>query len=175
MRRFAKSASLLLLAGGLVLAGAGSGFADRPGAKPAGQPGAAETPDKRGHHGDRETAVRHRGPARIQLVGIGKKGHERRGQHFSPARLSALVVVVNWRTLVGAHVQRLELVTPDGFVYQRFLSDIQSADGHASVETPVPVAGTWITEFQIFGQWTVNVYLDRDFTPVATTHFTLAH
>ena len=66
-------------------------------------------------------------------------------------------------------------MTPDGSLYQRFTSDVESADGRTSVETPVPVAGTWITEYQIFGTWTVNVYLDGDFTPVATTHFTLAH
>jgi hypothetical protein len=167
MRRFAKSAALLLLAGGLVLTGGGSGFADKP--------GAAKAPDKRGHQGGRETVDHYRGPARIQLVGINKKGHERRGSHFSPARLNTLVVVVDWRTLVGAHVQRLELITPAGSLYQRFKSDVQSADGRASVETPVPMAGTWITEFQIFGEWTVNVYLDGGTTPVATTHFTLAH
>ena len=163
MRRFAKSAALLLLAGGLVLTGAGSGFADKPGA----------APDKRG--GDQEPGVHSRGPAHIQLVGINNKGHERRGQHFSPARLNTLVVVVNWRTLVGAHVQRVELVTPAGSLYQRFTSDVRSPDGYARVETPVPVAVTWITEYQLFGEWTVNVYLDGNTTPVATTNFTLAH
>ena len=167
MRRFAKRAALLLLAVGLVLTGAGSGFADKP--------GAVKAPDKRGHQGDQETGVHHRGPAHIQLVGINNKGHERRGQHFSPARLNTLVVVVNWRTLVGAHVQRVELVTPAGSLYQRFTSDVRSPDGYARVETPVPVAGTWITEYQLFGEWTVNVYLDGATSPVATTHFTLAH
>ena len=151
MRGLAKRAALLLLAGGLVLTGAASGFADKPGARP-----------------DRE-------PARITLVGINKKGHERRGQHFSPARLNTLVVVVDWRTLVGAHVQRLELITPAGSLYQRFTSNVQSAHGRTSVETPVPVAGTWITEYQLFGEWTVNVYLDGGTTPVASTNFTLAH
>jgi hypothetical protein len=168
MRRFAKSAALLLLAGGLVLTGAANGFADKPGAKPADKR-SDKRADKLGHES------RHREPARIQLVGINNKGRERRGQHFSPARLNTLVVVVDWQTLVGAHVQRLELITPAGSLYQRFKSDVQSADGRASVETPVPMAGTWITEFQIFGEWTVNVYLDGGTTPVATTHFTLAH
>lgn len=166
MRPLAKRALLLLLAGGLTLTGAANGFADKPGAKPAGKPG---------HPGGRETVVHHRGPALITLVGVNDKGQERRGQHFSPARLNTLVVVVGWRTLVGAHVQRLELVTPDGSLYQRFSSDVESADGRAHVETPVPVAGTWITEYQLYGTWTVNVYLDGNTTPVATTHFTLAH
>jgi hypothetical protein len=52
------------------------------------------------------------------------------------------------------------LITPDGSIYQRFTSDVESVDGRAIVEMRLPVAGTCITEFFLEGQWTVNVYLD---------------
>jgi hypothetical protein len=103
------------------------------------------------------------------------RGRAHQHRHFSPAHLSTLVVAVTWRTLAGAHAQRVELVTPDGSVYQRFTTDVTNVYGHARIETPVRVAGTWITEYQIFGHWTVNVYLDDHPTPVATAGFTLSH
>lgn len=149
MRRFAKIAALFSLVGWLGLAGAAGAVA--------------------------ETAKHHGAPADVSFIGINNHGHARGGHHFSPAQLNTLVVVVSWQTLVGAHAQRLELVTPDGSVYQRLTTAVGSADGRARVETPVPVGGTWITEYQIFGNWMVNVYLDDDTTPLATGHFTLAH
>jgi len=117
----------------------------------------------------------HGDPARVSFKGIDNRGHERGGEHFSPEDLGTLVVVVSWQTLFGTHAQRVELVTPDGSVYQQFTSEVASYDGRARVETAVRVGGTWITEYQLFGNWTVNVYLDDDTTPVATGSFVLAH
>jgi len=151
MRRVVRIAVLLSLVGGLALTG------------PAGT--VAETKTK-GHSVE---------PADVSFIGINGHGHARGGYHFSPEHLNTLVVVVSWQTLVGAHTQRLELLTPDGSVYQGFTTEVGSVDGRARVETPVRVAGTWITEYQLFGPWTVNVYLDGQPTPVARGHFTLAH
>jgi len=114
-------------------------------------------------------------PPRVSFVGIDDHGRAHERHHFSPAHLNTLVVAVSWRSLAGAHTQRVELVTPDGSVYQRFTTDVRKVYGRARLETPVRVGGTWITEYQIFGRWTVNVYLDDHSTPVATADFVLAH
>lgn len=154
MRRALDTGLALLLAGCLVLAGAPAALAESRGA--------------------RLESDHHRGPARVHFVGVTHDGRARRGQHFTAARLRILKIDVEWRTLVGAHMQRLELIMPDGSVYQRFTSEVRSPDGHATVETQVLVAGTWITEFSLEGQWEVNVYLDNATTPIATATFTLA-
>jgi hypothetical protein len=161
MRRFVKIAVLLSLVGGLAVAGpAGAG---------------AETKKEQETKRGQEPRGRHREPADVSFIGINNHGHARSGHHFSPAHLSTLVVVVSWQTLVGLHTQRLELVTPDGSMYQAFTAEVGSVDGRARVETPVRVAGTWITEYQLFGHWTVNVYLDGQPTPAARGFFTLSH
>ena len=145
---------VVLLAGWLTLAGAPAAFADSRGAGLA--------------------SDHHRGPARVHFVAHMHDGRARRGQHFTASRVRILKIDVEWRTLVGAHTQRLDVLMPDGSVYQRFTSEVRSADGRATVEAQVPVAGTWITEFSLEGTWEVNVYLDNAVTPVATASFTLA-
>ena len=37
----------------------------------------------------------------------------------------------------------------------------------------MPVAGTWIEQFQLSGTWTVQVFLDAETTPRATRAFIL--
>ena len=148
MRRALDTGLVLLLAGWLALAWAPVAFAGSRGVGPA--------------------------SARVDFVGVRDDGREQRGQHFTAARVRILKIDVEWRTLVGAHTQQLELITPGGSIYQRFTSAVESVTGRATVETQVPVAGTWITEFSLAGDWTVNVYLDEAVTPVATASFTLA-
>jgi len=148
MRRALDTGLVLLLAGGLALAGATAAFA-----------------------GSAKAGV---ASARVDFVGVRQDGREQRGQHFTAARVRILKIDVEWRTLVGAHTQQLELITPGGSVYQRFTAPVESATGRATVETQVPVAGTWITEFSLEGRWAVNVYLDDAVTPIATATFTLA-
>lgn len=149
MRRFARLAALFAMVGWLALAGAAGAFAESS-----------------SHHDD---------PPKVSFTGIDDHGRAHERHHFSPAHLNTLVVAVSWRSLAGAHAQHVELVTPDGSVYQRFTSDVTNVYGRARFETPVRVSGTWITEYQIFGDWTVNVYLDDHTTPVATANFTLSH
>ena len=149
MKRFATIAALFSLAGWLALAGPAAAF-----------PG---------------NATSHVDSARVSFKAIDTRGHARGGDRFSPDDLGTLVIAVSWQTLVGVHMQRVELVTPDGSLYQSFTTEVASYDGRALIETPVRVGGTWITEYQMFGDWTVNVYLDNDTTLVATGRFTLAH
>ena len=143
----------LVLAGLLLLAGAAPASAERPGHV------------ERDHHG--------RGPARVSFTAVTARG-EHRGQHFRADRVRVLVITVDWRTLVGVHTQQLELVAPDGAVYQRFSAPVESVSGHAAVETRVPVAGTWITQYSLLGKWHVRVYLDEGVAPVTVAAVTLA-
>jgi hypothetical protein len=43
----------------------------------------------------------------------------------------------------------------------------------STTQTLVPVGGTWITEHSLFGDWRVDVFVDRETTPAATQRFTL--
>ena len=154
MRRALDSGLVLLLAGGLALAGTPAAFA---GSQATGL----------------QSAHQHRAPALVTFAALSQKGDERRGQHFTAARVRILKINVEWLTLVGAHTQHLELITPDGSIYQRFTAQVESVTGRAIVETLVPVAGTWITEYSLEGRWEVRVYLDESDTPVVTASFTL--
>jgi len=172
MRRALDTGLALLLAGGLALAGAPASAAPPakagPPAKTAGVPAAAAS-RKPGLESDH-----HRGPARVHFIAVSHNGRERRGRHFTAARVRTLKIEVEWRTLVGAHTQQLELITPDGSIYQRFTAPVESVTGRAWVETQVPVAGSWITQHSLEGDWKVHVYLDEAVTPVTTATFTLA-
>jgi hypothetical protein len=121
-----------------------------------------------------EASGRHGSPAEVTVVGVTLKGHEQRGHHFAAHRLSSLVVRVHWKTLVGVHSQRLELIAPDGAVYQRLVAEVGDVHGQAFAETRVPVVGSWITQYGLFGEWHVKVYLDEATAPAATGKFTLA-
>lgn len=112
--------------------------------------------------------------ASIDLIGVNHHGRERNGQHFDADHLRSLLIQVQWKTLVGVHTQRLELITPDGSVYQNLTAPVSSATGTAVVETRLPVAGTWITEYDLHGRWTVNVYLDDAVNATASAIFTFA-
>jgi hypothetical protein len=41
------------------------------------------------------------------------------------------------------------------------------------VPTSLPVGGTWITEYSLFGTWRVDVYLGGQSSPVTTASFVL--
>lgn len=150
MRRLAKIATLCSLVGALALAGAGDAVA-RGVRMPAGD------------------------PATVSFIGITNAGTKSTAEHFAPGNTATIVVVVTWRTLVGRHRQRVELITPDGSIYQRFTKNVSSSSGQAVVKIPVRVAGTWMTEYQMFGEWTVNVYIDDSTKRVTSGHFTLSH
>jgi len=110
MRRALDTGLVLLLAGGLALAGATAAFA-----------------------GSAKASV---ASARVDFVGVRQDGREQRGQHFTAARVRILKIDVEWRTLVGAHIQRIELIMPDGSVYQRFTSEVRSHASKSSRSRP---------------------------------------
>jgi hypothetical protein len=112
------------------------------------------------------------------------------GDHFSAKALRDLLILVEYRDLArGPHTQRLQLYLPDGALYQQFSTAFEvgapapkapaeahrehgTADrdhfgspGIVPVATRLPVGGTWITQYSLYGTWRVEVYLDQARTP----------
>jgi hypothetical protein len=83
---------------------------------------------------------------------------------FSVASVRDVVIKVSWDNLpAGNHVQTLELLIPGGGLYQStqtaFLTDASSSGLFAATRV-LPVAGTWIQQRQITGDWLVRASLD---------------
>lgn len=84
---------------------------------------------------------------------------------FSVASLRDLVIKVSWENLpAGNHVQILEIMIPGGGLYQSsetaFLMGSTSSGSFATTRL-LPVAGTWIPQRHITGDWLVRVSLDE--------------
>jgi hypothetical protein len=92
-------------------------------------------------------------------------------------------ILTTWRNIsAGDHVQDLKLILPNGDVYQVLHTEFTTAaakrhgrvkalttgSGH-SLDTVLPVRGTWIQQFSLAGAWTVQVSLDG--SPVHTSKF----
>ena len=121
------------------------------------------------------------GPVRVQFEGLLHTGKSLPGgAHFSAATLRDLLILVEYRQLDGGpHTQRLKLFLPDGALYQQFTTEFgtppeggdrgkgRRGPGWEQVETRLPVGGTWITEFGLYGTWRVEVYLNQARTPAA--------
>jgi hypothetical protein len=83
---------------------------------------------------------------------------------FSAAAMRDLVIKVGWENLpAGNHVQTTEILIPGGGLYQStrtaFLIE-DGAPGSLTTKRILPVAGTWIPQRQITGNWSVRVSLD---------------
>jgi len=83
---------------------------------------------------------------------------------FSVASVRDVVIKVSWDNLpAGNHVQTLEIMIPGGGLYQAtqtaFLTD-SSSSGLFAATRVLPVAGTWIQQRQMTGDWLVRVSLD---------------
>jgi hypothetical protein len=87
-----------------------------------------------------------------------------------------LDIIVRWN-VAGLQTQRLDLFTPNGVLYRtysvEFDADAGRVQGRAAVETRLPVGGTWITEYSLFGAWRVDVYLGTQPTPITSASFVL--
>jgi hypothetical protein len=106
--------------------------------------------------------------ADLAFVGVLLTGTERQDEQFSRVELDALKIVVQWGNLFSNHRQRLELMTPDGSVYQSLSRQLTITDGVAPVATSVPVSGSWITRYGLYGSWCVDLFFDQDEKPVAS-------
>ena len=83
---------------------------------------------------------------------------------FSATTTRDVQVNVSWQNVpVGSHVQTLELLLPDGGLYQQtqtpFAVQPDSSEVPGATQT-LPFAGTWIQQRNLMGEWTARVSLD---------------
>lgn len=112
--------------------------------------------------------------ADVTFVGVLLGGSEREDQQFSGAELSDLKILVQWANLFSHHRQRVELIAPDGSVYQSLSRLLTTADSAAPVTVIVPVSGSWITRYGLYGAWCVDVFFDQDDKPVASRRVSIS-
>jgi hypothetical protein len=112
--------------------------------------------------------------AQVDFVGILLNGQQRESDTFSGAEIDDLKILVEWKSLSQNHAQRLDLIAPDGSLYQSFPRLVTVADNGTPVETRVPVNGTWITRYGLYGGWCVELFLDGEDAPVSGTRLVIA-
>ena len=75
-----------------------------------------------------------------------------------------LGVAVDWKNVPGGtHTQQIALVQPNGVVYQTVSHSFAVADnkiGAPKLDDVIPIAGTFITQRNQVGEWTIQVSLD---------------
>src|SRR5712672_2436176 len=83
---------------------------------------------------------------------------------FSLGAMRDLAVNVDWQNVPGGtHTQQLTVMLPNGVIYQTISHGFGVAEGTAgspTVSDAMPVAGTFLTQRQLTGDWTVQVSLD---------------
>jgi hypothetical protein len=74
------------------------------------------------------------------------------------------VININWENLsAGNHTQMTEVLQPGGGLYQATQSSFVVSDASQSSLTmarSLPVAGAWISQRRMTGEWSVRVSLD---------------
>jgi hypothetical protein len=118
------------------------------------------------------------------------------GREFKLDDLRGLYVCIVWSGLAGTYAAQLTFVSPDGNVYQTMTLAFVTAEAPATAATvevqgrehevkragwrgkgetvlvaSLPVAGTYITQHNLAGRWTVEISLNGQ--PVDQDHFTL--
>jgi hypothetical protein len=112
--------------------------------------------------------------ARLSFVGLGRNGRSHVGDDFASADLREMRLVAEWTDVEGPHLQRLELYSPDGSLYQRFTGTFSGTGRPVSVATRLPVSGTPIVDSGLYGDWCVELFLDEEEAPIARRGFSLA-
>ena len=112
--------------------------------------------------------------AQVDFVGVLPNGNERAGRSFSGAELGDLKIHVQWRNLFQNHLQRLDFIAPDGSLYRSLSRPLTATDGDGPVETLLPVNGTWITRYGLYGAWCVEVFFDQSESPVASSRLMIS-
>jgi hypothetical protein len=106
--------------------------------------------------------------AALTLTGRLHNGSSLQGDQFSTTSLRDLLISTTYSNVSGTHRQRLELYAPDGSLYQKLTGAVAP-----STQALIPVGGTWITQHALFGEWRVDVYVDRETTPITSQTFAL--
>lgn len=132
---------------------------------------AARKHEKHEACGAERSEVKHRGAhAEVSFEAVKRDRSVRPGHKFQAERVSDLLVIVDWSGVRPGQEQHLEVFAPDGSVYQRTATALSQ---NGRTETRLPVAGTWITQYSLYGEWCVQVYLDRGAAPIARKTFVL--
>jgi hypothetical protein len=99
----------------------------------------------------------------VRLCDTGEQGCIGSGS-FSVTTIRDLGLNVEWKNVpAGTHTQQIALVQPNGVVYQTVSHGFSVADGtigSPSLDDVIPVAGTFITQRSLTGQWSVEISLD---------------
>jgi hypothetical protein len=111
--------------------------------------------------------------ARLSFVGVARNGRARVGARFETADLREMRIVADWTGIEGAHLQRLELYSPDGSLYQRFTGTFSGSGRPVSVSSRLLVTGTSIVDSGLYGEWCAELFLDEDDAPIARRGFEL--
>jgi hypothetical protein len=115
-------------------------------------------------------------PPLVDVIAFTQDGKHLRRRELPADAVRELRIIVLWN-VVGEHTQRLELITPDGALYRRYATAFVGV-AHPSRRTPVemrvPVGGTWIMDYSLFGTWRADVYLDDQLTPITREAFVLS-
>jgi len=95
---------------------------------------------------------------------------------FSTTATRDLEVKVSWQNVpAGSHVQTLEILLPGGNLYQQtqmaFGVEQGSSEPLVAIQT-LPVAGTWIQQRHMLGEWTARVSLDGQVVASQTVELT---
>jgi hypothetical protein len=95
---------------------------------------------------------------------------------FSATATRDLEVKVSWQNVpAGSHVQTLEILLPGGNLYQQTQMTFGVQQGFdqpmVAIQT-LPVAGTWIQQRHLLGQWTARVSLDGQLIATQTVELT---
>jgi hypothetical protein len=95
---------------------------------------------------------------------------------FSVSALRDVRINVAWENVpAGNHIQKLEVLVPTGGLYQQTTTAFAAPDNSSQPLVAVqslPVAGTWIQQRQITGEWTVRVSLDGQVIASQTVQLT---
>ena len=95
---------------------------------------------------------------------------------FSVAAVRDVKINVAWENVpAGNHIQKLEVLVPNGGLYQQTTTAfaISSDTNQPFIATRnLPVAGTWIQQRQITGEWTARVSLDGQVIASQTVQLT---
>jgi hypothetical protein len=95
---------------------------------------------------------------------------------FSATATRDLEVKVSWQNVpAGSHVQTLEILLPGGNLYQQTQMAFGVSQGSdeplVAIQT-LPVAGTWIQQRHLMGEWTARVSLDGQVVATQTVELT---
>ena len=99
----------------------------------------------------------------VSLCDSGENGCSS-GSSFRLSVIRDLGVGVDWKNVPGGtHTQQIALVQPNGVVYQTVSHSFAVPDnklGSPKIGDVIPIAGTFITQRDQVGEWSIEVSLD---------------